>query len=137
MVGTLTRWLVRERNLVAVLLCFVALALVYNGLRNESNARFDQACTTWEQDNYDQVRRLSDTYKFLDQLRPHEYTSTLTKFAITNLPRTVAEARADDAPPKCDEPGFGRPEPDPKVPSPSPELVAKIKRIAAANARAR
>jgi hypothetical protein len=62
------------------------------------------------------VRALRKTYLYLEQLKPAERRTTLNRFILHKLPSVEREARTDQAPGFCDEPGIGLPEPDPRIP---------------------
>lgn len=82
----------------------------------ESDARADQACQLFEQSHYNDVQQLKQTYAYLKQLSPEERKQPLNRFIIVRLPITEKQASKDTAPEFCDQPGLGRPEPDPVVP---------------------
>jgi hypothetical protein len=84
-------------------------------LENERAIRTDQNCKLFEREHKKAVQDLEDTYEFLKSPVAHE-TPGLTRFIILNLPRTEEEARVDNAPEYCDNPGLGLKEPDPKIP---------------------
>jgi hypothetical protein len=100
----------------------------------ETLERRDQTCHIFESQHLTNVRRLEGTYEFLDNLPRSEWGSPLTRAVLRGLPALEAEARVDQAPPYCDEPGeaqeflyqksngkrglppIGLPEPDPELP---------------------
>lgn len=106
-----------------VALCLVALATAwgvwtYVTITNEGDERADQFCTQVERDHLATVKRLKQTYEFLDSVTPgKKINDPLARFvAQRSLPALEEEARTDPAPPVCDEKGFGLPEPDPVIP---------------------
>lgn len=82
----------------------------------EARIRRDQSCTQDERRHLDDVTRLKRTYAFLSHLPTSEYGTSLTVAIVRQLPEVENEARHDVAPPFCDEPGIGLPEPDPRLP---------------------
>lgn len=100
----------------------------------ESADRRDQTCQIFEAQHLANVTRLKRTYRYLEGLPRAEWGSTLTLAVLDGLPALETEARIDQAPPYCDEPGeaqeflfkkskgkeglppVGLPEPDPHVP---------------------
>ena len=82
----------------------------------ESRARRDQSCRISEETHKDDVDSLRRTYKYLLDLTPRQKQTTFNRALLANLPNVERKARQDPAPPFCDEPGIGLPEPDPVVP---------------------
>lgn len=119
------RWLWDHPWLIAVALCFTAVVLAYhngekqdNKIRANSAEAIHQFCTLAERDHKDDVRRLGDTYAFLDGLPPKAIDDPLTQFVLArSLPQLENEVYTDPAPPICDEKGRGLPEPDPPIPA--------------------
>lgn len=83
-------------------------------LIQETAERRDQSCKISEQKQRGDVDQLKQTYDFLTN--PPPGLENLVPIALTQLPQVEREAKADDAPAFCDEPGVGEPEPDPKLP---------------------
>jgi hypothetical protein len=101
---------------------FVSM-LLFDRLRDEGAQRRNQTCVIFERKQKKDVDQLRDTYHYLAQLSPREYAEAkagrgelLNRAVIANLPKTVADAKEDDAPEFCDAPGVGLPEPDPVLP---------------------
>lgn len=80
----------------------------------ESRARRDATCRIQEEEQRREVVRLIRTYEFLPQLLAQDPNSILSKAAIRSLPELESDARRDNAPPYCDEQGFGQPETGPR-----------------------
>lgn len=88
-------------------------------LRREGEERRDQSCRIQERKQEADVQQLRRTYTFLLGLKP---AAPLRRAVITLLPQIEDDARQDDAPPYCNAPGVGLPEPDPVVPKRPPSL---------------
>jgi hypothetical protein len=84
-----------------------------------------QFCGLAEGVQREHVRTLERTYDYLAALETKDLNSTLTRFALANLPNAEAEARHDAAPAICDHLGLGLPEPDDPVPA-RPERVDRL-----------
>lgn len=130
---------------------FVALAAIYSNIKafeaadqahdaivrsnRESVERRDQICLGAEQVHLNEVNALRDRYRYVLSLRPSERRATLNEFIIAQIPKTEADAKSDEAPDFCDEPGeaaekrgakpIGLPEPDPKIPA-RPKRIDKL-----------
>lgn len=89
-------------------------------LQAEAKQRRDQSCTIQEKKQLADIVQLQQTYRFL--LDPESKKNGLYGPVLIALPRTESEAREDDAPDFCDDPGVGLPEPDTKVP-PRPTAI--------------
>lgn len=79
----------------------------------------DQLCASSEREHAINVRQYKDTLAYLDELKrrqPGELSRGINPFVIGRLPDTEKRARKDTAPPICDTPGLGLPEPDPVLP---------------------
>lgn len=85
-------------------------------IAREGEKRRDQTCRIDERDHLGAVKRLRRTYGFLADLPRSEYGTNLTVAIVRQLPEVEREARQDVAPPFCDAPGVGLPEPDPELP---------------------
>jgi hypothetical protein len=105
------RWVVAISLLLPALV--VAGFLAYGA---EQKARRDQACAISEAKQRRDIDSLRRTYDYLLTLSPTEKRDPINRAVLAGLPRTEADARLDDAPPYCDEPGIGEPEPDPTIP---------------------
>lgn len=88
----------------------------------ESAERIDQICLVFETQHLDDVKSLAQTYDYLVALPESEKRLTLNKFILLLLPMREEEANTDIAPPFCDKPNRGLPEPDPVVPKRPAEL---------------
>jgi hypothetical protein len=99
------------------ILIVISIALVFIEQQNSTNQRIDETCQLFEADHKADVEALVSTYNYLNQLRPKEADDTINQTIITNLPQLEREARTDTAPPFCDEPNRGLPEPDPEIPT--------------------
>ena len=96
----------------------------------EGVERRDQTCTAFERDAIiatrfyrDARRAYGSTIQYLDNLPPREARTLLNRTVKERLPRLrrevhqrYEEAKATAAPPFCDEPQVGLPEPDPFLP---------------------
>jgi len=82
----------------------------------ESRDRRDQICFQDERAHLREVNQLKRTYAYLVGLTPKQREQPLAKAIIRFLPQTEEDANTDEAPPFCDKPGVGLPEPDPVVP---------------------
>lgn len=80
----------------------------------ESLERRDQQCRISEQKQRADVDLLRQSYAFI--LHPPPGLADLVPIALAQLAKTEKDARLDDAPPFCDAPNVGEPEPDPVVP---------------------
>lgn len=104
--------------LAALVFCAGAAAfcsVVLLEFLDEQQERRNQICHVDERAQLQDVERLTNTYRFLADTPSAERDSTLTRAIVRGLPDTERDAREDDAPKFCDEPGLGRREPDPKV----------------------
>jgi hypothetical protein len=90
-----------------------------NALRAENRERRDQACAISEHKQETDIMKLKRTYAYLlrQPREALEEKNSLPSEVVRALPQSEEEARTDDAPPFCDEPGIGLKEPDMKVPS--------------------
>lgn len=91
----------------------------------ESVERRDQNCLLFERSQQRSVQALANTYKYLGGLTPRQLAEPLNRAVLANLPQTISEAQTADAPPYCDDPGVGLPEPNPVVPKPPKGLRPK------------
>lgn len=80
--------------------------------------RIDQSCRSDEREHLVNVRNLKQTYNILSDPKARQLIDPgLLELIVTiSLPQTEEDARTDQAPEFCDNPGVGLPEPDPKVP---------------------
>jgi hypothetical protein len=95
----------------------------------EADERRNQTCTLFETDHLQDVQSLKRTYErlpealdFYMEAAPERLQPFLRATIAGDLERLEREAKADSAPPYCDEPGFGLPEPDPVIPKRPPGL---------------
>lgn len=95
-------------------------------LDRESAARIDQTCAISEAKQRSDSDALIRTYQYLGSLSARQFAQPINKAILANLPVTIRAAQIDDAPPFCDQPGVGLPEPDP--PTPCPPKGTKPKR---------
>jgi hypothetical protein len=103
--------------------CFVAIGYSFwtnhnaiNQIQEESKGRRDQSCHISESTHKADVEQLQRTYDYLVNLTPRQKRSAINRAVLANLPNVEHAARLDPAPPFCDEPGIGLPEPDPVLP---------------------
>ncbi len=108
---------------IVYLACFAAVGYSYwvnhnniDQIKTERTERTNQSCNISERKQQGDVRSLKLTYDYLVSLTPEQAREPLNALIYRELPRAEKEARLDDAPSFCDEPGIGLPEPDPKVP---------------------
>ncbi len=87
-------------------------------IQAESKDRRNQSCRVFERLETTAVRRVVTTYKYLDELPRSELVrpTLLTTAILRNLGATYQDAKASRAPPYCDKPDVGLPEPQPKLP---------------------
>ena len=128
-------------HVIVALLSFIAIFYTYHDgnkqdrviERNQREA-LDQFCRLAEQDHKTDVDRLTEIYTYLDALPRSQYDAPINQFVINStLTTRETEAYNDKAPPLCDRPGLGLPEPDPVIPDrpadlrgpPFPEPPAK------------
>jgi hypothetical protein len=102
----------------------VMFGLLYLDERKHNDEHADQACLLFEKSHLRDVKQLRQTYKFLEETRGREVE--LRPFILAGLPAQEVEASNDDAPPFCDEPGVGLPEPDPVVPQRPEDLNHEV-----------
>jgi hypothetical protein len=120
----------------------VCVALLVAGVRSNHRAlersnkeraeRINESCTITEGKQRDDVSVLRRTYAYIADLTPAERRQPFNRAIIANLPVVEHEARTDDAPSYCDEPGVaaekrgakpvGLPEPDPVMPKRPPGI---------------
>lgn len=86
----------------------------------EGNDRRNQTCTILETQERADVEALRRTYEYLSGLSPKELGESLNRAVLAQLPRTVRDAETPNAPPYCDEPNVGLPEPRGGVKLPDP-----------------
>lgn len=101
----------------------------------EGVERRDQNCNILESQHLESVRGLRLTYDYLAGLTVAERQQPINRLLIAQLPQTERQARIDQAPEYCDEPGaaaeakgaepVGLPEPDPILPE-RPEALQKF-----------
>ena len=116
-------WSDRRRRLIAYLLvvfafCGVAARLDQqdNNQDRETQVRIHQLCLVFEREHLEDVKSLTRVYLYLDALPEGEKQLTFNKFILAQLPEQEKKAFTDNAPPFCDLPERGLPEPDPAVP---------------------
>ena len=95
--------------------------------QREGHERRDQTCLIFERDQLREVQQLRKTYEYLLGLTPAQRREPLNQAVLQQLPELEGQAREDDAPPYCDEPGveaerrgeppIGLPEPDARPPA--------------------
>ena len=98
----------------------------------ESRERRNEACRISEYEQAREVRQLRRTYEFLPRLLREDPDGILAAASRGSLAALESDARTDNAPAYCDEPGVaaeargeppvGLPEPDPKIPPRPPGL---------------
>lgn len=97
-------------------------AKVVRDFERDGAERRDQTCKIFEGGHLEDIQRLRNTYRFLNE-NPR---SEITKAVVQGLPEQEKRARTDSAPEYCDEPGaaaeakgakpVGLSEPDPIPP---------------------
>lgn len=85
-------------------------------IRLETVERVEQDCLKEERDHLKDVKNLRRTYRFLLGYPVSAHDDPLYVALIQTLPQTESAARTDNAPPYCDRPNVGLPEPDPVIP---------------------
>lgn len=130
-----TDWSWRDRGkwawhnlvpLTAVALAFWSVLGVQRAVdetAREGAERRDQICLSAEREHLNDVTSLTRTYEYLGSLTRGERMQPLNRFLIRSLPEAENKVRIDPAPPFCDEPDVGLPEPDPRIPHRPAELV--------------
>lgn len=71
----------------------------------------DQSCTLFERTERSNVLRVRERYAYLDGLDLADRGASITKAIIQGLPDLEREATEQRAPPYCNAPGVGLPEP--------------------------
>lgn len=121
------RWVVPIACAALMLAAFSLLASVVlwtraasdtDRIEAEATVRRDQNCIITERQQAREVRQLEGTYEYLLKQPRREllHPGSLPREVFIRLPLTEEVAHEDDAPPYCDEPNIGLPEPDLKVP---------------------
>lgn len=121
-IGTLT-------NTLLICALIVTSAFGYSKMHDEAATREDQICTSAERENQTNVRQYADTIKYLMAVKrnaPEKLSDPINRFVILRLPETEKKARKDTAPPLCDKPDRGLPEPDPVLPEWTAERVQRF-----------
>jgi hypothetical protein len=108
--------------MLAVGVAFFALLKVYV----EGNHRRDEACTLFERMHAADVKKVTDTVRFI--AHPPPRLAGLVNLARAQLPVTFADAEASTEPGYCNEPGVGLPEPGPRVPPRPASLMPAVVR---------
>lgn len=85
-------------------------------IAREANERRDQTCVIFETNQLEDIRQLRRTYDFLSRPPRSRLERQLQTLTLGFLPETERDARIDDAPPYCDAPNVGLPEPDLPMP---------------------
>jgi hypothetical protein len=120
----LESWLPYLAAFAAAGYTFFSTSAVIDNFKQEIRDRRSATCQSFESSHLQEVRQLSNTYAYLESLTPAERKTSINKFVYRiSLPQLEAEARSDQdnigifVPGYCDLPGYGLPEPDPKVPT--------------------
>jgi hypothetical protein len=117
-------WDVWARDFIVVVAIALSLWSTYlshqqvKQVKQESTERRDQTCVIFERQAQAAVDQVVATYKYIAGLKPHELAEPLNQAVLAQLPQTVANANNSEAPPYCDQPGVGLPEPNPQLPNP-------------------
>lgn len=82
--------------------------------QSETKERINQGCLLAEARAKESVDRLKQTYDFL--VHPPADLKGLIPYAMANLNKTEQDALDNAAPPYCDAPNIGLPEPNPVIP---------------------
>jgi hypothetical protein len=122
-VGLIRRFYKNHRSTIGYVFLVVYVTVI-GGVAVEQQRDFNEEalrarsanCLQFERDHLRDVDQLRQTYAYLEQLRPGEFEQPINRFIVARLSETETAARTDTAPDYCDEPGLGRPEPDPVVP---------------------
>lgn len=109
------RWAMRWLVGISFVLPFLVGGALYL-FDVEANARRDQSCKITEGQQRAEVQSLRRTYSYLLSLSTKERRDPINRAVLAGLPTQEAQARQDNAPAFCDDPGYGEPEPDPVVP---------------------
>jgi hypothetical protein len=120
-VRELRRWV--RRVTVGFALLAIGFGVLYvdarktvDAQKREARGRVDQTCTLFESSHLADVQQLRQTYRYLLAVPPSERGATINRFVLAGLPAVEKKAHIDTAPPFCDKPGRGLPEPDPRIP---------------------
>ncbi len=99
--------------------------------QRETAHRRDQSCRGYELQHRQEVIELRRTFRFYENPPPSFAELLKEPLVIQQLKERVRDAAKDQdqfgvfVPPVCDLPGYGRPEPDPKVPK-TPPMVQSL-----------
>lgn len=97
--------------------------LLFARINREGKDRRDQSCLVAERGQLKDVESLKQTYR-LALHPPPELGKGLLKLIVQNLPQAEAEAKLNQAPKYCLEPGIGLPgDKPPAVPQRPPQLT--------------
>lgn len=123
---------VRHRSDIALVLaalsCLLSVVL-YKQIVDEAAQRRDQSCRGLELGHLREIRDLRQSYSFYADPPPGLKDLLKDPRALRQLGEQAKDAMDDQdafgvyVPPYCDKPGFGLPEPDPKVPLPPKGLL--------------
>jgi hypothetical protein len=119
---------------VTLIVCTLGLILISQqasriqdaqvSFKAETRERVNQTCRILEGKQRDTVDQLKQTYTYLLGLSPAEKRSPLNRAVLANVPKLERDARVNDAPAYCNDPGVGLPEPDPEPPARPAQLRA-------------
>lgn len=90
-------------------------------IKKEGEQRRDQICLGAERTYNSEVTTLKSTYRYLEELKPREVSSSINVAVLRGLPQTEDTVKTGAAPAFCDETNsdgspVGLPEPNPTVP---------------------
>ena len=95
--------------------CLLAVVL-FSTIADESRERRAQNCIVFERACEIEVKRLSNTYRYLLDIGMDERNSALNVAIAAQLPDLEQRVRTIAPPHYCDDPGVGLPEPSPSIP---------------------
>jgi hypothetical protein len=130
--GRAARWWAAARRVYRdVWLFIITVVAVYAVLatemqvatiKREGNERRDQTCRLFESAQRDAIERLRRSYEYIEHLPKRALRDPLNIAVLAQLPSLRRTALTSGAPPYCDAPGVGLPEPDPPIPPIPPDL---------------
>jgi hypothetical protein len=116
---------------IVLILFYAQLDGAINNINKERQERADQACLGAETLHQTEIKDLRRTYAIMENPPPVLETLLKNPLLLEQTKEEIKAALNDEdefgvfVAPYCDEKGFGRPEPDPKVPK-QPQVVKDL-----------